>query len=109
MTYDVSLAAQAYIYGYPLVCGLEELKKFPQGKATVIQDDVAPYNRFGKARKLADPSVAFVSPNNDTLYIVAAVDGGRGPVVVHVPDTGGRYYVIQRTSTRGPTTSPISG
>jgi hypothetical protein len=36
-----------------------------------------------------------VSPNNDTLYLVAMLDVRQGPVVLHVPDTQDRYYVLQ--------------
>ena len=30
-----------------------------------------------------------------TLYVLAACDVRQGPLVLHVPDTGGRYYVLQ--------------
>ena len=43
-----------------------------------------------------------------TLYVLAACDVRQGPLVLHVPDTGGRYYVLS-SSTLGRTTSPISG
>ena len=33
--------------------------------------------------------------NNDTLYSIAQIDLGVGPVALHVPDTAGRYYVLQ--------------
>ena len=55
----------------------------------------APYNEFGYARELLGPETEFVSPNNDTLYVLAACDVRQGPLVLHVPDTGGRYYVLQ--------------
>jgi hypothetical protein len=90
----VRLAAQAYVYGYPLVYNLDELAKFSQGTATLLPG-VLPYNQVGKARELLDPAAKFVSPNNDTLYLLVAADVGRGPLVLHVPDTGGRYYVLQ--------------
>jgi hypothetical protein len=46
-------------------------------------------------RELLGPETEFVSPNNDTLYVLAACDVRQGPLVLHVPDTGGRYYVLQ--------------
>src|SRR5690606_3616104 len=53
------------------------------------------YNTFGYARKLLGPDAQFVSPNNDTLYLIAICDVRNGPLVLHVPDTRDRYYVLQ--------------
>ena len=33
--------------------------------------------------------------NNDTIYSMAQLDLSAGPVRLHVPDTAGRYYVLQ--------------
>ena len=35
-----------------------------------------------------------VMPNNDTLYANAWIDLSHGPLVISVPDTGSRYYVL---------------
>ncbi|MGH3198960.1 MAG: DUF1254 domain-containing protein, partial [Streptosporangiaceae bacterium] len=45
--------------------------------------------------KLAGPDDRFVSINNDTIYSIAQVDVSGGPVLLRVPDTAGRYYVLQ--------------
>jgi hypothetical protein len=55
----------------------------------------APYNTFAYARQLLGPETKFVSPNNDTLYVVGQCDVRQGPLVLHVPDTHDRYYVLQ--------------
>jgi hypothetical protein len=89
------LAAEAYIYGYPLVYNLDEIAKFPSGTSGLLVRQAAPYNSFGRVRELATPDTDFVTPNNDTLYLGAAVDLVDGPVVLSVPDTSGRYYVLQ--------------
>jgi hypothetical protein len=89
----VQLAAQVYIYGYPLVYNLHEIDGFANNIASLPFG--APYNRFGYARELLGPETEFVSPNNDTLYVLAACDVRQGPLVLHVPDTAGRYYVLQ--------------
>ena len=89
----VQLAAQVYTYGYPLVYNLHEIDGFANNIASLPFS--APYNEFGYARELLGPETEFVSPNNDTLYVLAACDVRQGPLVLHVPDTGGPYYVLQ--------------
>ena len=89
----VQLATQVYVYGYPLVYNLREIDGFANNIASLPFS--APYNQFGYARELLGPETEFVSPNNDTLYLLAACDVRQGPLVLHVPDTGGRYYVLQ--------------
>ncbi len=90
---QVKLAAQAYIYGYPLVYNLHELAKFPAG--TSLIGVPVPCNQFAPARDLLGPEAKFVTPNNDTLYVIAQCDLRDGPLVLQVPDTGDRYYVLQ--------------
>ena len=90
---QVKLAAEAYLYGYPLVYNLHEIAKFPAG--TSMLGSIVPYNTFAPARHLLDPNTHFVSPNNDTLYLLAMCDVRNGPLVLHVPDTHDRYYVLQ--------------
>jgi hypothetical protein len=88
-----ALAADAYIYGFPLVFDLQEVGSFTrEGMGSIAP---APLNSFGHASKLADPGDKFVSINNDTIYSVAQVDLSGGPLLLRVPDTGGRYYVLQ--------------
>jgi hypothetical protein len=90
---QVELAAETYIYGYPLVYDLEEVTNGVEGGGSLPMQ--APYNRFAYARRLLGPETKFVSPNNDTLYVVGQCDVRQGPLVLHVPDTGDRYYVLQ--------------
>ncbi len=90
----IKLATEAFVYGYPLVYSMRELAKFPAGP-NLVQPEPLPYNTFGYARKLLDPKAHFVSPNNDTLYLIAMCDVRSGPLVLHVPDTEDRYYVLQ--------------
>ena len=45
---------------------------------------------------LVDPAVkTVVAPNVDTTYTVAQLNLAAGPLVIDVPDTRGRYYVLQ--------------
>ena len=91
---QIKLAAEAFLYGYPLVYNLREIAKFPAGP-NLVGPQALPYNTFGYARRLLDPKAHFVSPNNDTLYLVAMCDVRSGPLVLHVPNTDDRYYVLQ--------------
>jgi len=87
------LAAEAFIYGFPLVFDLQEVERFTrQGLGALAP---APLNVFSHATSLAGPKDTFVSINNDTLYSIANVDTSGGPVRMDVPDADGRYYVMQ--------------
>ena len=90
---QVQLAAEVYIYGYPLVYNVDALANYVAGGGSWPMK--APYNQFGHARELSGPETTFVSPNNDTCYSIAACDVRREPLVLHVPDTADRYYVDQ--------------
>ncbi len=87
------LAAEAYLYGFPLVFNLDQVRRFVT--TGVGSNPRAPFNQFSHARTLAGPQDTFVTINNDTLYSMAQLDLGVGPVRLHVPDTKGRYYVLQ--------------
>jgi len=93
MTTDGARSAQAYLYAYPLVSGVEQALRYATTGVGAVP--AAPYNAFGHARRLAGPEDTFVSINNDTVYSMAQVDVGAGPVRLDVPDTAGRYYVLQ--------------
>jgi hypothetical protein len=52
-------------------------------------------NTFIHARRLLGAGGSkVVTPNSDTLYSNAWLDLSRGPVVIEVPDTADRYYVL---------------
>jgi hypothetical protein len=92
--YDLTaLASQGYLYGFPLVFNLDQVRRFVT--TGVGSNRPAPYNQFSHARKLAEPQDTFVTINNDTIYSMVQLDLGVGPVRLHVPDTAGRYYVLQ--------------
>lgn len=87
------LAAEAFIYGFPLVFDLQEVDRV--GSKGMGSLPAAPFNTFAHATKLAGPDDPFVSVNNDTVYSIAQVDVSGGPVRLDVPDADGRYYVLQ--------------
>ena len=56
----------------------------------------APINRFSNVRGFARPQDrTVVAPNVDTLYSIAHLDLGRGPIVLSHPDMGDRYFVFE--------------
>ena len=88
-----ALAADAYVYGFALTFDLQQVSRFTrEGMGSLAP---APANIFSHAQKLASPDDRFVSINNDTIYSIAQVDVSGGPVLLRVPDTAGRYYVLQ--------------
>jgi hypothetical protein len=88
-----ALAADAYVYGFPLIFDLHEVGSVArEGLGSLAP---APFNTFGHASKLAGPGDRFVSINNDTIYSMAQVDVSGGPLLLRVPDAAGRYYVLQ--------------
>lgn len=87
------LLATGFIQGFPLVFNLDQVRRYV---ATGIgANPAADYNMFSHARTLAGPADTFVSINNDTVYSMAQVDLSVGPVLLHVPEADGRYYVLQ--------------
>lgn len=87
------LAAKAYVYGFPLVFNLDQVRRYVT--TGVGSNKAAPFNRFSHADTLAGPKDTFVSINNDTVYSMAQLDLTNGPVVLDVPDSDGAYYVLQ--------------
>ena len=57
----IKLAAEAFLYGYPLVYNLREIAKFPAGP-NLVQPEPLPYNTFGYAWKAARSEGPFRLP-----------------------------------------------
>jgi hypothetical protein len=88
-----TLAAQAYLYGFPLVFDLDQVSRFVSSGVGPV--GASPYNTLSHARDLAGPEATFVSINNDTVYTTASLDLGIGPLLLTVPPVGSRYFVLQ--------------
>jgi hypothetical protein len=89
-----SIARDTYVYAYPLVL-MEVSGKVATNVAEPNGKAGAPVNRFGHARAFPDPDfTAVVRPNADTLYSSLVYDVSKGPLIVSVPDSGGRYYLL---------------
>lgn len=89
----VGLATRAYMYGFPMVFNLEQVQRFVTSGIGAMNP--APFNVLSHGRKLASAEDTFVSINNDTVYSMAQLDLDGGPVRLQVPDSNGRYYVLQ--------------
>lgn len=88
-----SSAKDLYVFAYPLL--LMEVTRQQQTAVSTPQGIRAPTGQFGHARAFLDDTFeAVVSPNADTLYSSAFLDLGDGPVVLSLPDTHGRYYLM---------------
>lgn len=87
------LAAKAYVYGFPLVFNLDQVRRYVT--TGIGSNPAAPFNQFSHAATLAGPQDTFVSINNDTVYSMCQLDLTNGPLLLEVPDTDGRYYVLQ--------------
>src|SRR5262249_35220105 len=56
----------------------------------------APVNQFLHIREFPDYTMTdVVSPNADTLYSTAWLDLTKEPIILSVPDTGKRYYLME--------------
>ena len=89
----IEIGVEAYLYFYPLVT-MDLTRK--QLTNVAKPDGVhAPMNAFASfpAFPPADMKVV-VRPNFDTLYSSAWLDLTEEPVIVSVPDTHGRYYLL---------------
>lgn len=77
-------AAQAYLYGYPLL------------ETERLQAEAPATNTLNALTSYIDPDQHLVvAPNVDTLYTLAYLDLSEGPVVLSHPDMEDRYFVFQ--------------
>jgi hypothetical protein len=87
--YAFSIGLQAYLYGYPLV--ITEISR-----REMLVDPAIKINRFHHFTQLITPAVkSAVSANVDTMMSIAWLDFSGGPLLLHLPDMHGRYYVVQ--------------
>ena len=89
-----AIGVDAYLYFYPLVT-MDVTRKQLTNQEPTAWGIGGPMNRFANisAFPTADMRVV-VRPNFDTLYSSGWLDLTKEPMVVSVPDTGGRYYLL---------------
>ena len=77
------IAARAYVYAYPMVLLQETMR-------------ILPPNHLAHVSAFPDASFRLiVRPNADTLYSNGWIDVSKEPMLLHVPDSGGRFYLLQ--------------
>jgi len=88
------IAVEAYVYVYPLVTMDVTRKQLTNLEPGKIRGR-GPMNMFNNLPAYpSSDDKAVVRPNFDTLYSVAYLDLTKEPMVISVPDTGGRYYLL---------------
>lgn len=89
------IAASAYVYFYPLVTmdiTRRQATNVTPGAARALS---APMNQFFNAPEYPPADFKLVvRPNFDTLYSSAWLDLTKEPIVLSLPDTHGRYYLM---------------
>lgn len=79
-----AIAERAYTFAYPLVL-MEYTRR-----------NTVESNRFANLPAFPDATFhAVIRPNADTLYSSAWLDLSKEPLILHVPDTHDRYYLMQ--------------
>ncbi len=87
-------ALDAYTYGFPIVL-MDVTKTVATNVAKPTPTNAAPIGQFSNIPEFPAPdNHTVVAPNADTLYSAAWVDLSRGPMVLHVPDYKGRYFLM---------------
>jgi hypothetical protein len=88
------IGIEAYIYLYPLITmdvTRRVMTNVPPGKVP----GMGPAGAFYHYRTYPDANFkSVVRPNFDTLYSSAWLDVGQEPMILSVPDTQGRYYLL---------------
>jgi hypothetical protein len=88
------IGIEAVIYGMPLVV-MDVTKRVQTNVAEAQTNGRAPVNQFGHMLKY--PTADYrdvIRMNVDTLYSLAWLDLTREPMVLSVPDTQGRFYLM---------------
>ncbi|WP_433562380.1 DUF1254 domain-containing protein [Nocardia sp. CA-151230] len=89
------LAMQAYAYTYPLVSVEVTRRQSTNLPAADPATGKAPMNQLAPLQFLPDAKfTGVVRPNVDTLYTSMFFDVSQEPLVVSVPDMGGRYHLF---------------
>jgi hypothetical protein len=89
-----AIAADAYLYAYPMLYNYKTL--FQQTRDPSFPGYIGGFNRYRHySRGFTPADNDIVTPSNDTPYSWAWLDLRAEPMVVSVPASSNRYYVLQ--------------
>ena len=87
-------AANVYVYAYPLVM-MDLNRQVMTNVSSAESNGRAPINQFSHVKQFATPqNKDVVRPNSDTLYSSAWLDLSKEPLILSVPNTDDRYYLL---------------
>ncbi|HWE20505.1 MAG TPA: DUF1254 domain-containing protein [Hyphomicrobiaceae bacterium] len=87
------IARDAYIFAYPMV--LTEITRRVMTNVERPEGLHSPMNQIAHARTLTNASFTdTVRPSADALHSLMFLDVSKEPMVLSVPDSGGRYYLL---------------
>jgi hypothetical protein len=90
--------AEAFVFGFPLLLATTTMRRATNVVAPTTRGQ-APINRFAHLDSFPDPGLgAIVAGNANTLYSLAWLDLAAEPIVLGVPDTEGRSYLVSMMS-----------
>ena len=88
------LGIEAYMYFHSIIT-MDVTRKVMTNLPTGKKTGVAPVNTFAHFRKFPDANFKdVVRPNFDTLYSTAWLDMTKEPIIISVPDSNDRYYLL---------------
>lgn len=88
------IARDAYIYAYPLV--IMQVTREVGTNVAKPQFPNAPINQLTHARAFPDHTfTVVVRPNADTLYSAITYNVTDEPLIISLPDSKGRYYLME--------------
>lgn len=87
-----AIGVDAYVYLYPLITMDITRKQLTNSTEGFGRGPMNAFSNVPAYPPASDKTV--VRTNYDTLYSIAYLDMLKEPVVVSVPDTGGRYYLL---------------
>jgi len=96
MTYQeaLDLGVEAYIFLYPLIT-MDVTRRVMTNAPAGVKPGIGPMGAFQHMRAFPGADFkAVVRPNFDTLYSSAWIDVTDEPMIMSVPDTGDRYYLL---------------